>query len=141
MKSNEFAQLACDNIRTNHYRINCYRPLVIPLASLTRLELYGGRGFSGWNVLRGAGIGVLVGGAVGAGIGYLTSSEGCGEFERSFCAGVGAAVLGGAGLVIGAGVGAAVKSDRWEEVPLDQLRVSFAPQRNGRFGLGLSVQF
>ncbi len=34
-----------------------------------------------------------------------------------------------------------VFADRWQEVPLDRLRVSVAPQRDGRFGLGLSVRF
>jgi len=34
-----------------------------------------------------------------------------------------------------------IKIDRWEEVPLDQLRVSFVPQLDGRFGFGLSVRF
>ena len=45
------------------------------------------------------------------------------------------------GAVIGAALGSQSKSDRWEELPLDRLRVSFAPQRDRRFGLGLSVRF
>ena len=36
---------------------------------------------------------------------------------------------------------ASIKTDRWEEVPLDRLRVSFAPQRDARFALGFSVSF
>ena len=50
-----------------------------------------------------------------------------------------------AGALLGAGVGAVVgyfiKTDRWEEISLDRLRVSFAPQRDGGFVLGLSVEF
>jgi len=42
---------------------------------------------------------------------------------------------------LGAVIGALIKTDRWEEVPLDALRVSFVPQRDGRFGLGMSVRF
>jgi hypothetical protein len=38
-------------------------------------------------------------------------------------------------------VGGSIKTDRWREVPLDRLRVGFAPQRDGRFGLGASVRF
>jgi len=33
-----------------------------------------------------------------------------------------------------------MKTDRWEEVPLDQLRVSFMPRRDG-FVLGFTVAF
>ncbi len=42
---------------------------------------------------------------------------------------------------MGAMTGSFIKADRWEEVPLDQLRVSFAPERDGRFAFGLSVAF
>jgi hypothetical protein len=42
------------------------------------------------------------------------------------------------GVIIG---GFIWKTDRWEEVPLDRLRVSFGPQRDGRFGFGASVRF
>ena len=54
---------------------------------------------------------------------------------------IGGAGLGALGAGIGAIVGALIKTDRWEEVPLDRLRVSFVPQRGGRFALGLSVRF
>ena len=54
----------------------------------------------------------------------------------------GAAVgIGAVGAVVGALAGAFTKTDRWEEVPLDRLRVSFVPQRDGGFGVGLSVSF
>ena len=46
-----------------------------------------------------------------------------------------------AGAGIGGLIGAFVKTDRWEAVPLDQLRVSVVPQRGGRFALGLSISF
>jgi hypothetical protein len=38
-------------------------------------------------------------------------------------------------------VGALIKTDRWEEVPLDRLRVSFAPKRDGRFTVGFRIAF
>ena len=53
-----------------------------------------------------------------------------------------------AALITGAIVGAAggivgyfIKTDRWEEIPLERLRVSLAPQRDGGFALGFSVRF
>ncbi len=51
------------------------------------------------------------------------------------------AIFGGAGAGLGALVGLLIKTDRWEEVPLNRFRVSFAPQRDGRFALGASVSF
>jgi hypothetical protein len=45
------------------------------------------------------------------------------------------------GAAVGLVVGAFTKTDRWEEVPLDRLRVSIVPQRDGRFALGVSVSF
>ena len=51
----------------------------------------------------------------------------------------GAVIGGGTGLVGGIVMGALSKTDCWEEVPQDRLRVSFAPQRDG-FALGLSVR-
>ena len=55
--------------------------------------------------------------------------------------GIGALVGGAIGAGLGAGIRLAVKSDRWEEAPLDRLRVSVLPQRGGGLGLGVSVRF
>ncbi len=49
--------------------------------------------------------------------------------------------FGAAGALLGALIGATMKTERWVSVPLDELRMSFGPQRDGRFGLGLSVRF
>ncbi len=111
--------------------------LVIPLASLTRFEVRrGGKS----HALLGLGIGLVVGAGVGALVG---ANSDCNSelFGQGFC--TTAAAAGGAvvGLVLGLVVGAAMSTDDWDEVPLDQLRVSFVPQRDGRFGLGLSVTF
>ncbi len=54
---------------------------------------------------------------------------------------IGAAIGAGIGAVTGALVGFANKTEQWEEAPPDRLRVSFAPQRDGRFALGVSVRF
>ena len=45
------------------------------------------------------------------------------------------------GTLAGGLIGKAARGERWEEVPLDALRVSFVPHREGRFGLGLTVEF
>ena len=51
---------------------------------------------------------------------------------------------GFAGLIVGAftgaTVGALIKTDRWEEIPLDQFRVSVVPQHDG-VALGISIAF
>ena len=91
----------------------------------------------------GAGIGFFLGGVAGAVIGY-------GTYEECFCLGdvgpealaIAGAVIGGlGGLVTGAFIGSAIKTDRWREVPLYRMRVSLGPQRHGRFGVGMSVRF
>jgi hypothetical protein len=55
-------------------------------------------------------------------------------------------VYGGAlgmipGALLDATIGALIKTDRWEEVPLERLRVSVAPQRDGRFAFGVRIAF
>ncbi len=111
--------------------------MAILIASVTRVRVVRGR--------RGHLLaGVFVGAAVGAAAGLIAISPegtctGSGNYG-ALCGGV-VAVSVGAGAAFGALVGALVRTERWVPVPLDQLRVSFAPQRDGRFGLGLSVQF
>ncbi len=114
-------------------------PVVVPVASINRLE--GSRGRKS-NSAEGAGIGLLVGAATGAIIG-LASDTDCGGFGPCGAEEVAAlaVVFGGLGGVIGLIIGASTTTERWVEVPLDRLRVSFAPQRDGRFALGLSMRF
>ena len=113
----------------------------VPLTSVTRLQQVVGRKY---NIVKGAWIGSLVGGTVGAVVGLIISHY---EDEPGvsypgtppaavMCGGIGALL----GAPIGGFIGAFVTSNRWEEVPLDRMRVSFAPRRDG-FALGLSVSF
>jgi len=106
---------------------------MVPLESVTRLAVQSGRkSHVGMGALFGFVTGGLVGGVVGAseGEGHMVSAEGA-----VAAWGLG---LGAAGAVVGAITGAFVKTDRWEEVPLDGLRVSFARTRDGvSFGLAL----
>ena len=113
----------------------------VALLSVTRLDVHRGRKSR-------VGRGVLIGSAIGAAGGIATAAAACQTGGISACrftpAGVygGAAAVGAAGgALIGVIIGALTKTDRWEEVPLDQIRVSFVPQRDGRFGLGFSVRF
>ncbi len=114
--------------------------MMFPVVFVMRLEVSRGRKSA---VGRGALIGFLVGAGGGAIAGAAALSEGCvdGDGCPALGALVGGAFFGLVGTGIGAVVGALSKAERWEEVPLDQLRVAFAPQRDGRFGLVLSVGF
>ena len=91
-----------------------------------------------------AGVGAGVGGVIGFVIGAVGGATGCADdviVTSEQCAIAGGLVFGVGGALLGAVVGATTKTDRWVAVPLDRLRVSFAPQRDGRLGLGLSVRF
>jgi len=121
--------------------------LAVPVDFVTRLDVSRGRKT---NTANGAGIGFLLGGLVGAVIVYASYEE-CVPQGLFSCIGpnygpgtyaLAGGVIGGfGGLMAGALIGSAIKTDRWQEVPLDQLRVSFGPQRDGRFGFGASVRF
>jgi len=52
-----------------------------------------------------------------------------------------ALIVSAIGAVAGGIVGYFIKTDRWEEIPLEGLRVSLAPQPDGGFALGFSVRF
>ncbi len=110
--------------------------LDVPLTSVTELEVY--RGKKGHTTEL-----VLLGFLAGAGIGAAVAASDCagGSQYASVCPAAGAAMGGLAGLFVGGITAEFIKSDRWEKVPLDQLRVSFVPQRDGRFAFGLSVAF
>ncbi|HUP20679.1 MAG TPA: hypothetical protein VM778_12100, partial [Gemmatimonadota bacterium] len=98
------------------------------ISDLTRLD----RGVprSSW---RGAGRGtlwgVLIGGLAGAGLGSVQETD-CFLCPSSKAEGamIGSIVLGGAGAVVGALVGAAWPGTRWESVPLPRPSDAAAPE-------------
>jgi len=106
---------------------------------MTALDVSSGHSRHPW---RGAGIGFLAGAAFGTVAGVISCSDGgCTEGGAGYWTAVSAGFFAASGAVVGAVIGALVKTERWEEVPLDQLRVSFVPLGEGRFALGLSVEF
>jgi hypothetical protein len=106
----------------------------IPLTSVERLEVFEGRHGHPW---RGAWIGGLAGVVGGIPAMYAICT-----YAACEVAGLvgGAAAFGAAGALIGAGIGALIKTDKWEEVPLDGLRVSIAT-RGGGVGVGVRLSF
>ncbi len=111
--------------------------LALPLSSVSSLEVSRGQKT---RALKGAVIGLVSGAGGGVLIGLL-SDDGPGTYpakDRALIAGVVFSVVGG---LTGLGIGYGIKVDRWETVPLDRLRVSIVPQRDGRFAVGFSVRF
>ena len=125
-------------------------PTAFPVSSVTKLEVSRGKKSN-------AGRGALIGGtalaalALGLSIGDMGREcpppEPGNPFSGFWCeetdiGDVFAATLlcGGLGAGLGALIGWAGKSDRWEEVPLDGLRVSLTPQGRDRLTVSVSLR-
>ena len=128
--------------------------LRLPLHSVSRIQVRRKSASRGLTMTKYAGLGLLIGAATGVIAGpFLTedctalrktteNTAGClDDLADASIYGKRALQFGLVGAAIGTLVGTLVSLERWEEVPLDRLRVSFAPQRDGRFALGLSVRF
>ena len=104
--------------------------IVVPLASVTRLAVQRGRKS---NVGTGAAVGAFLLGVPGGVVAAIICNGSPYDVTCSPASSIliGAAAGGAVGAVLGAAVGALSKTDRWEEVPLDRLRVSFVPKRDG----------
>ena len=97
------------------------------------------------NVGKGAILGLLGGGALGAVVlhtkcdSFFFESGECDANEKWGAALLGAGVGGVVGIIAGVTIGGATSTERWARVPLDRLDVSILPQRPG--GLALSASF
>lgn len=121
--------------------------LAVSRASITQLEVSLGQKsnvdkYSVRGLLIGAGAGALLGAVIGNG--FMCSGSGffaCPEKQTGTSMAVGAGVGGVLGFLIGTGIGAAKgdEPERWEEVPLEQIRVGVSPQRHD--GVMLSASF
>jgi len=97
-----------------------------------------------------AGRGAVIGGATLGALSGIALGAACAGSSGSFidCSDnvPGAFVMGAgvgfvAGAVFGGLIGAFVKTDRWEQVHVDRLRVGVVPRRGGPLTLGLSLSF
>lgn len=132
-----FTELTSDSLVVQ--LIEPWERLALPLDSVARLEVYQDRRA---NTAQGAAAGGVAGFFVGLVVGMDKKAE-CEEQGKWMCGVEGggwatAGLMGGA--AVGALVGSLIKTDRWEEVPLDRLRVYIAPHPNG-FAAGLTVRF
>ena len=103
-----------------------------PVASVTRLEVSRGRET---HVEAGVYLGAPAGALATLAICQLVEPP-CGDLTVTL-----AFIYGALGGLLGAIVGFAIETDRWEEIPLERLRVSLVPQRDSRFALGFSIRF
>ena len=114
--------------------------LSVPLADVTKLKVRRGQKSN-------AGKGALIGLGVGAAAGVITALLSCADSQCDWdnagddVTGYTAVVLGAGGALLGAGIGAiiwsSIKTDRWQTVPLDQLRVG--PSSVDADGVAVSV--
>jgi hypothetical protein len=116
--------------------------LAVSVDLVTRLDVSRGQ-TTNWK--EGAWTGGLLGGVAGALIGYASYEEceglSCWDLGPGLPALAGGVIGALGGALVGVLIGSASKTDRWQEVPFDRLRVTLAPQRDGRFAFGLSVRF
>jgi len=106
---------------------------VVAFDAVSALEISRGR-------RRRTGRGALIGFVSGTTAGLVTAlvfcRNGCGEFNTFI-----PVALGGAGAVVGTGVGALIgsqiRTERWESVPVGALRIGLIPQRSRRLGVGI----
>lgn len=102
----------------------------IPMSGIAKLDVRTGRR-SHW--VTGAGIGALVGLVRGVQVAGSDHNPDDDPLEIT----VGAVT----GALLGMGIGSLIKSDRWAEVPVDQLRPRLIAGSDGRVGVGVVVRF
>jgi hypothetical protein len=95
---------------------------MIRCADLQKIQVRTGTRSRSQTAFRRAGVGLLAGAVVGAGLGYIAWENSDGDdwqiFSREESALVAAVYLGGAGAVVGGVYGYAAPGSRWEDVPV-----------------------
>jgi hypothetical protein len=117
------------------------RVVRVPRQQLTRIEtLRGRKSAAGTGALVGLIPAAAFGGLLGYGF-YRAFCEGCSDSPAPAMA-RGAVIVGAPGALLGAIVGAAVRTDRWEDIPAGRWkpRISFEPSRRGA-RVALSFRF
>jgi len=111
-------------------------PLVVPREDILILETRVQEG----RKIRGTLIGLGVGGAMGAVVGYSGGDDPPGIMSMSAGAkaGVGAVVFGLLGAIFGA---VASPGERWQTVPTQDVQIGFAPGPRGETGISLAWRF
>jgi hypothetical protein len=111
----------------------------VPWDNLSRLEL--SRGMQ-TNAGKGALIGLGVGGAAGLALGLAFVADDSGFYEDVNAGHVVFATLvfGAAGAGLGALIGLASKSERWQTVPAEQWRIQVAPDLKGGVTIGVNLR-
>lgn len=109
----------------------------VPYGTLTSLDVsFGSRRHVREGLLAGLAFGVVMG------VTADVDEDACDWNDETYCSrreAVGVSVLGGA--LLGAGIGALVKTDRWQAVAVDELRVGLAPLRGRGAGLALALSW
>ena len=116
---------------------NPFRRIKIPLEGVRLIEVVQGQK-SRW--LSGMGSGTVIGAFCGIAIGLAVYDYEPNPWVPNMGPAYGVAIGAPVGLIVGAIIGSFIKDEEWEEVPLDRVRVSIAPQRDG-FAFGLTVNF
>jgi hypothetical protein len=125
--------LQVDAMRRGHLQADT---LHVTVPAITKLDV--GTGRRG-HLLEGAGIGFLLGAVIGLASGDDPPAEGF--LSSSYSAGEKAGALGVVIGSVGAIIGATHKSDKWAEVPIDQLRPRLIARDGGQVGVGVSLGF
>jgi hypothetical protein len=107
----------------------------VPFAAITRLAVSSGKRSR-------ATTGMLIGGTSMFFIGLISTAAYYSSDEEGYTRYLigGAFIPGAIGAGFGWLIGSAIKTDKWEEVPLDRLRVSITPTGRG-FGIGARIAF
>lgn len=111
---------------------------LVPWADISRLQL--SRGVHN-NAGKGALIGFGVGGALGLTLGLVAVNEDDSYFDTAAAdVLLVTGVIGAFGAGVGALIGLASKSERWQTIPREQWQIQVAPDPKGGVAIGLSLR-